>query len=90
MNDDPAMVAAQRERLRLQRIGAEIIDRAQLIARMVRSDNAAARAQAVAAIERGCRAESQLAEVRAVPSPSDLVTNAVALAMYETAREEAR
>lgn len=60
-------------------------ERAQRIVEMLRSDNAAARAQAEVAVERACRAEEILAVVVGMPSAHDLMTNAEVRAMYEMA-----
>lgn len=63
----------------------EIIDRAHLVIQMLSSDNAAARAQAVAAVERGFRAEFILGMIRDLPSRNALLNEATARAMWELA-----
>lgn len=80
-------IAAEVERL--QQV-EQVSDRAALIVRMLLGGNDAARAQAERSIERMCWAEETLAAIRRMPNRHDLMTNALARAMYEVAsRREA-
>ncbi len=86
MTDDAYLQAVAQAEADRRRDEAEIVDRANLVINMLRHTSGAARTQAREAIERGFRAEAILAAIRDLPSQEDLLTNAMARAMWELAK----